>query len=480
MCRDHHTGVKTVVDAVKIFERGTLSLFKRWPALSLILKDLDLVITMDESNRILREVSIAISGNKIVEIGPFEQLRQEWKTDEIIDGRGMVALPGLIDTHGHSTQAALRGFVEEKPLMPWLTYMQDLSSRMDEELLEIGATLAFMEKLRCGVTTSVDMEDNVDIVAKVASRLGCRVILAGVLADTEEVPYSGLRRTSSVENELKKADAWFAKYHGKDNGRMRVFYGPVGFPASSVELLKASAERAREVKTRIHTHAAEGWITNHLCKRMYGLSEIELLEKIGFLGPDVLLAHCTQLNQVDISTLSKYRVSVAHCPSSNAKLGNGICPVVELLWQDVNVSLGCDGAASNNSQDLFIEMKVAALLQRGLHRNATVLPAKTILEMATIRGAMAIGLENEVGSIEVGKKADIILIDRKRAYLMPKENIISHLVFSAKGDMVSTVIVDGNIIIENGRFREFDEMRFLERAESKLSEFIEKIKSTRE
>lgn len=436
---------------------------------TIIIKDLDLIITMDKLKRILRGQSIVISENKIVDIGPYGQLYQRWKTDEIIDGKGMIALPGLIDVHGHSTQAALRGFVEETPLMPWLTYMRYLSQKMDEELVEIGSTLAFMEKLKCGVTTSVDMENNVDVVARVASKLGCRVILAGILADTEEVPYSGLRKTSSVEDEIKKADNWFAKYHGKDNGRIRVFYGPVGFPASSAELLKASAERAREMGTRIHTHVAEGWITNELCKKIHGLREVELLEKIGFLGPDTLLAHCVQLNKTDIHLISKYRASVAHCPSSNAKLGNGICPVVELLWHDVNIGLGCDGAASNNSQDIFVEMKIAALFQKGLHRNATILPAETVLEMATIRGAKAIGLENEIGSVEVGKKADIVLIDRKKPYLIPMKNIISHLVYNTKGDAVSTVIIDGKIIIENGRFKEFDEEYFLEKAELKLS-----------
>lgn len=439
--------------------------------LSIILKDLDLIITMDRLNRIIRETSIAISENKIVEIGPYDQLSKKWKPDEIIDGKGMVALPGLIDVHGHSTQAALRGFIDEKPLMPWLAYMQDLSLKMDKELAEIGATLTFVEKLKCGVTTSVDMENDVDLVARVVSKLGCRAILAGILADTEELPYSGLGKTSSVEDEIKKADNWFAKYHGKDNGRIRIFYGPVGFPASSAELLKASAERAREVGTRIHTHVAEGWITNELCKKIHGLREVELLEKIGFLGPDTLLAHCVQLNQTDIHIISKYRASVAHCPSSNAKLGNGIAPILELIWQDVNIGLGCDGAASNNSQDLFVEMKIAALLQKGLHRNSTVLPARTILEMATIRGAKAIGLENEIGSIEVGKKADIILIDRKKTYLTPIEHIISHLVYNTNGDAVSTVIVDGKIIIENGHFREFDELSFLVEAESKLSKF---------
>jgi 5-methylthioadenosine/S-adenosylhomocysteine deaminase len=443
-------------------------------SLSLIIKDIDLMVTMDRSNRIMRNASIVILGDKIVDIGSYEALLKKWKAGEVIEGRGKIALPGLIDVHGHSTQSALRGFIEEVPLMPWLTYMQDTSSKMGNELAEIGCTITFIEKLKCGVTTSVDMENDVDLVARVASKLGCRVILAGILADVEEVPYSGLKRTSSVEEEIKKADHWFTKYHGKDNGRLMFFYGPVGFPASSAELLRASAERAREVGTRIHTHVAEGWITNELCKKVHGLREVELLEKIGFLGPDTLLAHCVQLNESDIHIISKYRASVAHCPSSNSKLGNGICPVLELIWHDVNVGLGCDGAASNNSQDLFVEMKIAALLQKAVHRNATILPAQKVLQMATIGGAKAVGLEKYIGSIEVGKKADIILIDRKKPYLIPLDNVVSHLVYNTKGDAVSTVIIDGKIIIENGRFKEFDEGGFLERAESKFSEFTGK------
>ncbi|MEM3713087.1 MAG: amidohydrolase [Thermoproteota archaeon] len=430
---------------------------------------------MDGSNRILRDVSIVILENKIVDIGPYNQVARNWKIDRVINGRGMAALPGLIDVHGHSMQAALRGFVEDTPLMPWLTYMQDLSTKMNQELIEIGTTLTYIEKLKCGVTTSVDMESNIDVVAKVASRLGCRTILAGELADTSEVPYSGLRRTSSVEEQIKKADNWFYRYHGKEEGRLLFFYSPVGFPASSPELLKTSAERAREVGTRIHTHVAESLINSKLCRKIYGLTEIELLEKIGLLGPDTLLAHCVQLDQTDIHIISKYRSSVAHCPSSNAKLGNGVCPLLELIWQDVNIGLGCDGAASNNSQDLFIEMKIAALLQKAMHKNSKILPAMTILEMVTKNGAKTIGLEHEIGSIEAGRKADIILIDLKKPYFIPKDNIISHLVYSAKGDAVSTVIIDGKIIIENHKFKEFDEAAFLEYAELKLSEFAENI-----
>lgn len=447
--------------------------------MSLIIKDLDSIITMDRSSRILQNMSIAISGNRIVDIGSYSQVVRNWKADEVINGKGMVALPGLVDVHGHSTQAAIRGFVEEIPLMPWLTYTNNLSEQMSEEIMEIGITLTFIEKLRCGITTSVDMESNVDLVAKTVSRLGCRTILAGALADTEELPYSGLRKISSMEDEIRKADTWFKKYHGKENGRILFFYGPVGFPASSAELLRACAERAREVGTHIHTHVAEGWINSKLCKRLHGISEVELLEKIGFLGPDTLLAHCVQLDQTDIHLISKYRASVAHCPSSNAKLGNGICPVLELIWQDVNVGLGCDGAASNNSQDLFVEMKIAALLQKALHKNSKIMPASTVLEMATRKGAEAIGLEHEIGSIEVGKKADIILIDLRKPYFIPRGNIISHLVYSATGEAVSTVIVDGRIIIENGRFREFDVEEFLAYAESKLSEFAEEVNRRR-
>lgn len=444
--------------------------------LALLLKDLDRVVTMDEQRRVLRAASILIDRGNIIGVGPHSELMKNAKADEIIEGKGHVAIPGLIDVHGHSTQSLLRGRFDEIPLMPWLTVMTNAERRTNDELLRIGVQLTFMEKLRFGVTTSVDMEKPIDLVADVAPKMGTRLVLVGILADTHELPYSGLAQTSSVDEQVKKGRNWYEKYNGKFDGRLTFWFGPLGYPASSPELLKAAAAEARRIGTRIHAHGAEGWITRELCKRKHGMREIELLEDIGFLGPDVLLAHCVQLSKKEVYLLSKYRSAVAHCPSSNSKLGHGISPITQLLWQKVPVGIGTDGAASNNSQDMFAEMKIAAMIQKSVLRNATVMPAQTVFELATIGGAEAIGMQRQIGSIELGKKADITLINWKRPHLIPIENITSHLVYNSSGHDVATVVVDGKIIVRDGHFAGIDEEAFLDRAQSKITEFIEASK----
>jgi 5-methylthioadenosine/S-adenosylhomocysteine deaminase len=426
---------------------------------------------MDKQHTILSDTSILIDKGVIVGIGPHSELLKSSKADEVVEGRALIAIPGLIDVHGHSTQSALRGVFDEIPLMPWLTMMTDAEKRMNEELLKIGIQLSFLEKLHSGVTTSVDMEGRVDLVAEVALPMGTRLVLAGILTDTEEVPYSGLRRTSSVDDEVKKGRTWYEKYNGKFDGRLSCWFGPVGFPASSPELLRASAAEARRIGTRLHTHAAEGWITPELCKNKHGMREIELLEDIGFLGPDVLLAHCVQLSKKEVYLISKYRSAVAHCPSSNSKLGHGVTPVVQMLRHMVPVGIGTDGAASNNSQDMFVEMKMAAMIQKAVLKNATVMPARTVLELATIGGAHAIGMGDQIGSIEIGKRADIALIDWRKPHMIPTSNIESHLVYNSSGRDVATVIVDGKIVVRDRQLVGMDEEAFLERAESKITEF---------
>jgi len=444
--------------------------------LSYIIKDLDRIVTMDPDNTIYENKSIAISEDRIVDIGDFSKLRKKWKGFEIIEGKNKIAIPGLIDLHGHSTQSFLKGLLEGQPLMPWLANLIEIDSLMDDEMRKLGIQLTFLEKLRYGVTTSLDMERCVELVVEEAKRFGLRLIEAGVLSDTEELPYSGLRKFADVDEEVKLAKEWYKKYNGLNNGLIEIFFGPVGFPASSPELLKRVAEEARLMNVKIHAHGAEGWVTPELAKRTHGMREIELLEKIGFLGPDVILAHVVQVNDYELQILSKYRTSVAHCPSSNAKLGHGIARIAEMVWHNVPVGIGCDGAASNNSQDLFFEMKIASLMQKARLKNAAILPAKKILEMVTITGAKILGKDKLIGSIEKNKKADIVLINWKKPNLIPLKNIISHLVYNTNGNDVDTVIIDGKIVLENGDFKiPVDIEEIYRKAESKYAELESKI-----
>jgi len=365
--------------------------------------------------------------------------------------------------------------------MRWLTDMFTIGSKMDDEMVDTATLLCCLEKVKSGTTCTVAMVgewqeiDGVEFAMDAAAKTGIRMVLAGVMSDFQELPSPEIPagvQYSTPEEEIKKCEAWYRKYDGKLNDRLQFMFAPVGFPASSPDLLKASAERARELKVRIHTHAAEGPVTRLMCKRKYGKGEIELLEDIGFLGYDTLLAHCIQLDDTEIKTVAKFSAPVAHCPSSNMKLASGIAPIAQILKEGGVVGLGVDGAASNNSQDMFFEMKMASLVQKGVLRSATVLPAYKVLEMATRDGAKAIGLENDIGSIEVGKKADIVLVDWCAPHLLPLERIISHLVYSARGSDVHTVVIDGKIVLENRRFLPFKEQDFLTKVQNQLSDFL--------
>ena len=440
----------------------------------LIIRDVDYVITMDPQRRVLRRYSIVIDDGRIADLGRFEEVRARWPGADVIDGRGKAAIPGLIDLHGHAIQGFLRGAFDELPLPSWLRLTGEAYELMDDEMKRLGARISLLEKLRFGVTTSLDMERDAELVMEEAAKIGVRLVEAVMLWDREELPHSGLREISSPEEELKLARRCIRVAERYE--LVNAILGPVGFPASSPELMRECAEVARELGVKVHAHASESFVNVELAKKMYGISEVTLLEKIGFLGPDVILAHAVYLDDYEIACLAKYGVSVAHCPSSNAKLGNGIARVVEMLWQGVKVGIGCDGAASNNGQDLFVEMRVAALLQKARLRNAAVMPAQKLLEIVTVDAAEVLGKGREIGSIEVGKRADIVLLDLRMPNMMPAENVVSHIVYSATGADVDTVIVDGRVLVREGRLQVgVDLGELYARAEEKYHELVEEL-----
>jgi len=441
--------------------------------LRVLIRDLEYVVTMDAERTVLRKVSIVVEDGVITYVGKAERLSEKG-FDRVLDGSGKAAIPGLIDLHGHSLQSFFRGLYDDLPLMPWLRVTSRAYSCMTERAKLLAAKATFLEKLRFGVTTSLDMERDADVVIRAAAEVGVRLVEAVALIDTEEVPFSGLRRVSSPEEELKYAEDLMRKHRKRE--LIRVIYGPVGFPSSSLELLREAAEAAREKNTLLHCHAAESTVNVELAKKIYGLREIELLEKAGLLGPNLIIAHAVHLSDYELMALAKYGVSVAHCPSSNAKLGNGIARVAEMVWSGVNVGLGCDGAASNNGQDLFTEMKTASLMQKARLGNASVLPAMKVLEMATVNAARALKMQKEIGSIEVGKRGDIVLVNLKSPALMPTANVVSHLVYSVTGRDVDTVLVDGRVLVEGGRFRaNFPVEEFYREFEREYDEFLRRL-----
>jgi 5-methylthioadenosine/S-adenosylhomocysteine deaminase len=296
-----------------------------------------------------------------------------------------------------------------------------------------------------------------DMVAKAVKKSGLRAVLAEGIIETE--------REEHFKGMLKRSVNFIQKFHKSRNGRINCLFGPHAVYSCSSELLSEISELATKLGVGIHVHLAESKLNSSKLEDAYGGSEVEFLDKIGLLKHHVLAAHCVNLSVRDMKILSDRRVNVAYVPVANMKLGLGAARINELIDLGVNVGLGTDGPASNNSLDMFETMKVAALLQKNAYSDPTVLPAEEVVKMATNYGAKALGLENQIGSIETGKKADLILLDVSKPHLKPLHNIYATIVYSARGSDVDTTIVDGKIVMENRMMKTLNEQIVITQAE---------------
>jgi 5-methylthioadenosine/S-adenosylhomocysteine deaminase len=413
---------------------------------------------------VLKGGIVLIEGDRITRV------EQEIKrsADIVIDAHGKVVMPGLINCHTHLAMTLFRGVADDMELMPWLeTKIWPLEKRLNAERVYAGALLGCLEMIKTGTTCFADQYFFMEEVAKAVERAGIRGILSYGIIEMGDPE----RR----ESEIKTGEHLVRTCHGMAGGRILTMFGPHAPYTCSPECLMQVKELAKKYGVGIHTHIAETkWETDEIMKR-YGKAPVEYLDSIGFLGPEVLAAHSIFLAPHGISIYRNRGVKPVHNPVSNMKLGCGVSPVPELFKAGIPVALGTDGAASNNSLDMFNEMKFAALLGK-LHRyNPTVMPAESVLEMATINGAKALGLEKELGSLEVGKKADVILVNLNTPHLTPLHNLVSHLVYSAVGGDVDTVIVDGEILMENRKIRTLDEAEVMKKAQEISESMIREV-----
>jgi 5-methylthioadenosine/S-adenosylhomocysteine deaminase len=358
-----------------------------------------------------------------------------------------------------------RGLAEDQPLDTWLKRtIWPLEAKLKPEDVYAGALLGCLEMIQSGTTCFADMYFHEDMVARATEKSGLRSVLAQGIFE------AGNRKRG--EKLLNESVRFTKDFHGYANDRVRVMLGPHAAYSCSPELLAKIMENASKLGIGVHTHLAESEAMFRESERNFGSSEVEFLEKLGFLDIHVLAAHCINLSRKDMLILSKHNVNVTHAPVANMKLGLGAARAKDLVDLGVNVSLGTDGPASNNSLDMFETMKIAALLQKLIYQNPTIMPAFQVLKMATINGAKALGLKNSIGSIEVGKKADIILIDLSKPHLKPLHNIYANIVYSAHASDVDTVIVDGKILMENRQIKGLDEQAIVEKAEKTSSDLL--------
>lgn len=411
------------------------------------------VITMDPQRHIFERGSVAIEGDKIVAVGKGVKT----KAETVIDAQGKAILPGLINAHTHLSMTLLRGVADDMELMPWLEKIWPIEQNLTADDCYAGALLGCLEMIKSGTTCFADQYFYMEDVARAVEEAGLRGVLSRGIIEVQGS--EKLKRTIEEGEKLVK------NCHGKANGRILTMFGPHAAYTCSPECLMQVKELAKKYGVGTHIHISESQDEVDRVMKKYGKRPVEHLDSIGFLGPEVLAAHCVWLTEREISVIRERGVKPVHNPVSNMKIACGVAPVPEMLAAGIPVALGTDGAASNNALDMFNEMKFAALLSKVHKLDPTVVPAQATLEMATINGATALGLGDKIGSLEVGKKADIVLVDMKKPHLVPLHNVVSHLVYSAVGGDVDTVIVDGKVLMQGRKVLTLDEDKVLEGAQ---------------
>jgi 5-methylthioadenosine/S-adenosylhomocysteine deaminase len=411
---------------------------------------------MDQSNSIVHG-DVLIRDGRIAEIGK----RINAEADETIDARGCAVLPGFVQTHIHLCQTLFRGAADDLSLIDWLKKrVWPMEAAHTAESVRVSAQLGIAELVKGGTTCALTMETvrYTEEVLSIVKDSGFRATVGKCMMDKgDEVPPELQEETrASIDESIALIEKW----NGEANGRIRCCFAPRFAISCTRELLTEVAELAKQHGVMIHTHASENKTECEIVESESGQRNIAYLNSLGVSGSHVVLAHCIHLDTEEMELLAQTKTNVAHCPSSNLKLGSGLARVAEMLVRKIPVSLGADGAACNNRLDMFTEMRSAALLQKLAH-GPEMLPAKRVLQMATIDGARALGLESKIGSIEIGKRADMIVVDLEQLHSTPAPDVISALVYSAQPSDVRTTIIDGQVVMRDGQLTLMNEATVL-------------------
>jgi 5-methylthioadenosine/S-adenosylhomocysteine deaminase len=413
------------------------------------------ILTMDKSySKFIGNISIL--DDKIEKIS---SQCIEGEFDKVIEAEGKIAMPGFVQPHIHLCQTLFRGLADDMELLDWLKHrIWPLEGAHDEESIYISAKLGLCELIKGGTTSIVDMETvhHTDYAIQAIYDSGIRAITGKVMMDYGgEVPKSLLEnRQSSIEESV----ALLKKWHLKENGRIEYAFTPRFVVSCTEDLLTEVAKLSKEYEVKVHTHASENRGEIQFVEQDRGMRNITYLKKVGLLDENLILAHCIWLDNDEIVLIRNSGTKVVHCPSSNLKLSSGVAKIPELLRLGINVGLSADGPPCANNLDQFMEMRISSLIQK-VRLGPKVMDAKTVLYLATMGGAKVMGKEKQIGSLEPGKKADIILLNLNKAHNSPSfnENIESQIVFSANTENVDTTIVDGKILMENKKLQYMDE-----------------------
>ncbi len=416
------------------------------------------IVTMDAQRRVIEDGAIAVRGDAIVAVGPRLLVEAKYTTTRRINAAGRVVLPGLINGHNHAPMVLFRGIADDLELHEWLTqYIFPAEARnVTEDFVTWGTRLALMEMIRSGTTTYADMYYFEDAVARETKAAGMRGVLGETIID---FPAPDNKTTDLA---LEYTETFLKKWRG--DALIRAAIAPHSAYTNSEATLRRAADLARKYGAPILIHVSETRKEQDDIHAKYGLSPVDYLDKIGVLGPDVLAAHCVWVDAADIAILARREVGCVHNPSSNMKLSSGAAPVMEMLAGGVRLGLGTDGPSGNNDLNMMEEMDLAAKLVKVTRMDPRALSALQAVELATIGGARALHLESQLGSLEAGKKADLILLRADAPHAVPMYNVYSHIVYALKASDVETVVIGGRTVMLRRRLLTLDEPAVLAKA----------------
>ncbi|MDJ0938973.1 MAG: amidohydrolase family protein [Woeseiaceae bacterium] len=412
------------------------------------------VVTMDPDRTVIDSGAVAIDDGVIVAVGPASEVQADFSSRETLAGDNRIVMPGLVNGHSHAAMTLLRGVADDLALMDWLNnYIFPAEvAFVDPEFVRIGTELACWEMIRGGTTTFVDMYYYPDTIAEVVESCGMRALISATVIDQRSPDAEGA--TDSIDKGIGFIDRWKGR-----NSRITPIFGPHANYTLNAEQLAATRAAAIDLDVPISIHLSESPFEVQYSKDTYGTTSILLLESIGFFEGPTVAAHVVWPTDEEIPILAERNVGVIHNPTSNMKIASGISPVTKMLEAGVRVGIGTDGAASNNDLDLWEEMRLAAFLQKVDRMDPEALPATTVLSMATDGGATAVGLGELVGSLEVGKRADLIQVAFDDVHHIPTFDVISHLIYVTDEQDVASVVVDGRLLMRDGEMLTIDTER---------------------
>ncbi|MBI4509264.1 MAG: 5'-deoxyadenosine deaminase [Deltaproteobacteria bacterium] len=412
-----------------------------------------MIVTMDPAWRLLVG-DVAIRSGRIVQVGG--DYTPTSRSFSILDAEGSIVMPGLVQSHVHTCQTLARGHADDLSLLDWLRrVVWPYEASLTREDVASACRLALVELLLGGTTAIQDMGTvhHADALFEVAEAAGIRALIGKAMMDEGVGVPDGLRETTaaSIEGSVALCKAW----NGRDGGRLRYAFAPRFVLSCTEELLQATCAEARRLGARIHTHASENRGEIEAVRKLRGDDNVAYLDKVGMTGDDVGLAHCVWLEEREREVLRRTGTHLLHCPSSNLKLASGVASIPELRAEGIKVSLGADGAPCNNNLDAFLEMRLCGLIHKP-RCGAEALPASQVVKMATLGGAEALGLGDEIGSLELGKRGDVSVVDIQGPHVVPTESPYSALVYACRSTDVRHVVVDGAVVVRDRNLMTLD------------------------